>query len=326
MLVIPIHVRMKGLFTSIALVALFCSNTFAGGNPEKKYSRQEYIEMWKDVAISNMKQFHIPASIILAQGILESNCGNSVLATEANNHFGIKCHEWEGNKYFHDDDAKQECFRSYEAASLSYADHAVFLTKRSRYAFLFALDQQDYKSWAYGLKKAGYATNPNYPELLIKIIEESGLHQYDDGVADSPRVDDEVIAEVKPKPAKLKKKQTDEVTIHLDREILVSENKIKYIEARAGDSPAKIAKDLDVGLWQILKYNDIDKTAKLNKGEVIYVQPKRRKGKLERHTLKKGEDLWEVSQMYGVKLTRLYKMNKLEENQKLKEGFILKLR
>jgi len=143
---------------------------------------EEYIEKYKDVAIKKMKEYHIPASITLAQGILESGSGNSRLARKANNHFGIKCHkDWNGKKFYMDDDERHECFRKYHNPAESYRDHSLFLTQKGRYAFLFDYDITDYKSWAYGLKKAGYATNPKYPKLLIGIIERYNLSQYDTG-------------------------------------------------------------------------------------------------------------------------------------------------
>jgi flagellum-specific peptidoglycan hydrolase FlgJ len=147
-----------------------------------KTTTEQYIQQYKDVAIAEMKRSRIPASITLAQGILESGNGNSRLATEANNHFGIKCKkEWTGRTLYEDDDAPQECFRAYPTAEDSYRDHSDFLMKSSRYAFLFDLTPTDYKGWAEGLKKAGYATNPNYPQLLINFIEKHNLQQYDGG-------------------------------------------------------------------------------------------------------------------------------------------------
>jgi flagellum-specific peptidoglycan hydrolase FlgJ len=144
----------------------------------RRYSTEEYIATYKGIAVSNMRRYGIPACIILAQGILESSNGNSDLARYANNHFGIKCtSEWTGKTYFHDDDKKNECFRYYPNAEVSYQDHAAFL-KRPRYASLFNLHKNDYKGWAYGLKKAGYATNPQYPQLLISLIEKYNLEQY----------------------------------------------------------------------------------------------------------------------------------------------------
>ncbi len=320
---------MKTVMTMLSILLGTALGTFAAGNPST-LSRDEYIDNWKHVAIEHMTKFKIPASIILAQGILESGCGNSELATVANNHFGIKCHDWMGDKYYYDDDAKQECFRKYENPIESYADHAEFLTKRPRYKFLFELNPHDYKGWAYGLKKAGYATNPKYPELLIKIIEDSRLYVYDENPAylETPmvRIDKTPAQKSNTQQKASRTISTDEVTIYLDRKIDVSDNRIKFIEAKAGDTPSKIAKDLNMGLWQVLKYNDLDRTSRLSAGDMVYIQPKRRKARLERHTIKSGENLHVVSQLYGIKLSRLYKLNKLEENAKVPEGFVVKLR
>ena len=145
----------------------------------QKNTRQQYIDKFKDVAIKQMLVSKIPASIILAQACLESGDGNSRLAKEGNNHFGIKCHNWTGHTIYQDDDEKGECFRKYDSPEDSFRDHSIFLTTRDRYKFLFSLDDKDYKAWAYGLKKAGYATNPAYPQLLITIIEEYQLYKYD---------------------------------------------------------------------------------------------------------------------------------------------------
>src|SRR5690554_5416321 len=164
------------LFT-IIFCLFISSSTIA--QSAKRISRAEYISMYKDDAIREMHRSGVPASITLAQGILESGDGNSALARKANNHFGIKCHgDWKGKTYYQDDDEKDECFRKYKSVLESFRDHSEFL-KKPRYAFLFELKPTDYKGWAKGLKKAGYATNPRYPQLLIKIIEENNLHQYD---------------------------------------------------------------------------------------------------------------------------------------------------
>ena len=157
---------------TIALTILFFTGSMAVG---QKMSRPEYIEKYKELAVKQMQASGIPASIILAQACLESGDGNSRLATEGKNHFGIKCHTWEGPKIYHDDDANGECFRKYGDAEESFKDHSDFLRFRDRYRFLFELNVNDYKGWAHGLKKAGYATNPNYPQMLIKIIEEYNL-------------------------------------------------------------------------------------------------------------------------------------------------------
>jgi flagellum-specific peptidoglycan hydrolase FlgJ len=158
----------------LSFLLAFALNTLAESDPNKRNTRAQYIAQWKDVAIDQMEKYGIPASITLAQAILESGDGNSELARGANNHFGIKCHGWEGKKVYHDDDRRNECFRKYKNAHESFKDHSLFL-QRSRYQFLFDYNITDYKSWAKGLKKAGYATNPKYPALLIRLIEENRL-------------------------------------------------------------------------------------------------------------------------------------------------------
>ncbi len=167
---------MKAKYLIIALlfksVAAFGGSNLPFANVEKKYTQQEYVSLWKETAIKQMNQYKIPASITLAQGILESGNGNSDLAQEANNHFGIKCSDWKGETFHKDDDQKNECFRKYSEAKQSYEDHSLFLTSKTRYAALFTLENSDYKAWAKGLKDAGYATNPKYPELLIEIINQ----------------------------------------------------------------------------------------------------------------------------------------------------------
>src|SRR6056297_2259144 len=163
----------------LILAFLMLSNlVFSHGDKGERNTRSAYISTWKDEAIKQMREHGIPASITLAQAILESGDGNSELARKANNHFGIKCHGWQGQKTYHDDDKRQECFRKYRNANQSFEDHSDFL-KKSRYAFLFDYEVTDYKSWAKGLKRAGYATNPKYPALLIRIIEENGLAEFD---------------------------------------------------------------------------------------------------------------------------------------------------
>src|SRR5690554_2510023 len=162
----------------LALLFLITFSFSASGNTPK-ISLEKYIETWKDVAISQMHSHGVPASITLAQGILESGFGNSDLAVKANNHFGIKCHDWKGESFLKDDDKRNECFRKYKNAAQSFEDHSHFLTGRSRYAFLFDLDVTNYKGWAKGLKQAGYATNPSYDKRLIDLIERYDLDQYD---------------------------------------------------------------------------------------------------------------------------------------------------
>jgi flagellum-specific peptidoglycan hydrolase FlgJ len=149
----------------------------------KTNNTTQYISVYKDIAISEMKTYGIPASITLAQGILESGSGRGTLAVKANNHFGIKCHDWKGAKIYHDDDRRQECFRKYKNSSGSFRDHSEFLANRKRYANLFKLDKNDYKGWAKGLRHAGYATDKRYPQKLISLIERYELYRFDESIS-----------------------------------------------------------------------------------------------------------------------------------------------
>jgi len=264
----------------------------------------------------------IPASITLAQGMLESDYGNSPLAKYANNHFGIKCHRgWEGPSFIQDDDEANECFRKYFSAFDSYRDHSEFLMTRDRYASLFEFKATDYKAWARGLKKAGYATNPKYADLLIKIIEENELHQYD-RVRKLP--DSEPVAEMRSG----KEEAREEPVPHVMSvsAIDVSENNIKFVLAKKGDSPLSVSERYGLSRWQIVKYNDLNKDAKLLEGEVVYIQPKRNNAQQEFHTVQNGETMRDVSQRYGVKMNRLLKMNDLDDASAPKVGDKLKLR
>lgn len=274
------------------------SVSYAQGQPaERRTSRNEYITKYKDDAIREMHQSGVPASITLAQGILESGDGNSPLAMYANNHFGIKCHAgWTGESMRIDDDKKNECFRKYETAYESFRDHSQFLATRSRYEFLFKLKITDYKGWAKGLKKAGYATNPKYANLLIMLIEQNDLSQYDNFGKVPPR-----------KPSKNKtskvlagKKQVRTVKLH---------NNVKYVVVKEGDSFYRIAHDFEMDLRQLYKYNDLNKGDVLKTGEVIYIQPKRNKAAEEYHVVREGDTMRSISQNYGIKLKKLYKKN-----------------
>ena len=249
-----------------------------------------------------MHKYDIPASITMAQGILESSNGNSKLAVKGNNHFGIKCHNWEGKKIFVDDDKKNECFRRYDNALASFEDHSLILKKYNRYAFLFDYKITDYKSWAKGLKTAGYATNKKYAELLIKLIEENQLYELD------------------------KVKETQSMVTESSRSVYLHPNRIKYIISKDGETLLEIAKEFDMRLWQLYKYNDIEKDYELTKGEKIFIQPKKNKGKVEIHITKEGESMRTVSQLYGVKLKKLQKRNKHLSSYKIKSGYEIKLR
>jgi hypothetical protein len=286
---------------------------------EKRISNDEYVEMWRQVAVEQMIDFKIPASITLAQGILESGSGNSMLAQKGNNHFGIKCHGWQGDKMFLDDDQKDECFRVYDNAELSYVDHSEFLVGKSRYASLFENDITDYKAWAKGLKDAGYATNPKYPNLLIEIIERLNLSELDRlGL---------------PIASKLKSKSTSVNTSNKSTTHLVQnhENKVKYIVAERGDTFYKISKEYSVGLWQLYRYNDFGNNKDvLEEGDIVYLQPKRKRAK-EKGALfvvKSKITLREISQQEAIKVESLLKMNVtiISPEVELEPGFVVRLR
>jgi hypothetical protein len=294
---------------------------------EYKMSRVEYIEKFKEDAIKEMLLYGIPASITIAQAILESSDGNSPLAKYANNHFGIKCHKgWEGPTFIQDDDTKNECFRKYFNVNESYRDHSVFLRTRRWYEPLFELKLTDYKGWAHGLKKAGYATNPRYAELLIKIIEENQLYELD-RVTEMPvmalKAEPETKAEIKVRtphsPVVIPEIEEKAISISL-------KNNIKYIIARQSDNPLKIAKDMDMAPWQIYKYNDLEKGERIKPGDVIYLQPKRNKGKELFHIVKKGESLHSVSQVHGIKLKKIYQYNGYQPGHQVKAGDKIELR
>jgi LysM repeat protein len=275
-----------------------------------KISRQEYIERYKAEAIRSMEKHGIPASITLAQGILESGDGNSALAKFANNHFGIKCHkDWKGETFIQDDDEKNECFRKYNSPEESFYDHSVFL-KRPRYASLFELSITDYKGWAHGLKQAGYATNPKYPELLIKIIEDNKLFEYDNNSAVTAKNKEEF--KITP--------TSNAITEPSGREIKLLNN-IKHIIAQVGDTPEKIAGELNMRAWQIYKYNELSKGEKVNPGDIVFLQPKRNKNKGKEHIAGENETVQTISQLYGVKKNKIYQYNNLSgESTRVEKG------
>lgn len=279
---------------------------------EPKMTPEKYIENFKDEAIKEMLMYNIPASITLAQGMLESGNGNSDLAVYANNHFGIKCHkEWNGPTFIKDDDEKDECFRKYTSVLDSYTDHSQFLKTRSRYASLFELKYNDYKGWAEGLKAAGYATDPKYTKRLVELIENYRLYDFDklEGI---PSISAKIDRPTEPQMV-------------ASREILRF-HLIKYVVVKPGDSFYKIAHDTDKDLWQLYKFNDLEPDAKLIAGQKLYLQPKRNRAKEPLHTVKKGETMKSISQLHGIKLKQLYKKNHLKPGEEPKAGDVLYLR
>lgn len=304
------------MFIMLQLVAAAQSSTIKP--PTDKLTRSEYIELYAPVAVKEMLISGVPASITLAQGILESGDGNSTLAREARNHFGIKCHGmWEGKKYHMDDDAKGECFRVYETVFDSYRDHSEFLSSRDRYAELFKLKRTDFKGWAHGLKAAGYATNPKYPALLIKIIEENELHKYDKmttppkGGTKGDKGEKSGTDRQRPNSS-----GANEAVVSVYQKQMYLRNDIRYVIVEEGDTYENLERMLEVRKWQILKYNDKPSGSDLEPGELIYLQPKRSKNpKHSYHFVAEGETMRWISQEYGIKLKNLYKYNELNSGE-----------
>ncbi len=293
---------------------------------DKEASPQvKYIDKYSQLAIDEMYRSGVPASITLAQGLLESRYGQSELAVKGNNHFGIKCHNWNGGRMFYDDDEKGECFRAYKTPDESFRDHSDFLRYRDRYKFLFDLETTDYKGWAHGLKKAGYATDPAYPSKLISLIEDYELHKYDTGASvgklpESPTA----IEQAKP----LDKRIRGDFQFSLSRE-LSSLNGVPFVISSEGDTYASIADSYDLFPMEILRFNDLKNTKTLYPGTVVYIQAKKKKAAkgLDKYIVE-GDDetLWGISQRFAVKLNKLCKMNGIAPDKKLADGEVIKLR
>lgn len=273
---------------------------------------QEYFDRYKDLAIEQMQKHHIPASITLAQGVLESGAGYSELARKGNNHFGIKCHGWAGRTTYHDDDERNECFRAYDNVYDSYEDHSLFLVNGRRYSSLFRLDQKDYKGWAYGLKSCGYATNPRYAYQLIDIIQLYKLYQYDHAK----------------KYNRYGEYQTHQATALIHT--IHSFNKNYYVIAKQGDTFEKISTEVGVPVKKLASYNEIYRGTMLQEGDYVWLQKKRRNAPKEyknrTHYVRPGESMYTISQKYGIRLKYLYKMNQLPSNYELQVGDRLRLR
>ncbi len=289
---------------------------------------QEYIETYRTIAMQEMRRYGVPASIKLAQGILESGFGNSELALKANNHFGIKCHGWHGRGYLYDDDALNECFRKYANPVESFLDHTQFLRSRPRYAFLFDLSPTDYSAWAHGLRTAGYATNPNYPAKLIRVIEEYNLAEYDrwamDMTADLPPSVLSIEGYAMVNSDSLRSYDFTPVTI--GPRVESTNNRIRYVVARRGDSPESLARELDMRPWQIIRYNELEDGQQILAGQFIYLQPKRRRGAFDYHDVRTGETMYIISQQYGIRLDQLYRRNAMEQGEQPVPGQRLLLR
>lgn len=278
------------LIEKILLTVALLSATLVLPAQKRNKQYEDYIHKYKELAVEQMDRYHIPASITMAQGLLESGAGRSKLTRASNNHFGIKCGaNWRGRKTYHDDDARGECFRVYKNARESYEDHSRFLSTRGRYSFLFKLKPTDYKGWAYGLKKAGYATNPRYAVQLINIIELYDLDELD--------------------TKKGRRKYDNPVDfIHT----VYKSNELIYIIARRGDTFESLSNEFEISKRKLRKYNDLYKDYQFKDGDIVYLEKKHSKACKPYiiHKVEPGESMYSISQRYGIQLKNLYKLNK----------------
>src|SRR5258708_176103 len=309
---------MKGKFVIVCLLVL----AGKGLQAQVQYSADviSYINTYKALSMAEMQRSGIPASIILAQGIHETEAGNSELVKKSNNHFGIKCKdEWKGATVYHDDDSRGECFRSYPTAADSYRDHSEFLRGSTRYAFLFKLDPTDYEGWAYGLRKAGYATNIRYSQILIKLIKDYNLEQYTLIAMGKLSLSDEVVlggggAAVGSVAGRGGHKQDTNVNeqpeiSYPSGEFLI--NKTRVVYAKAGVSLLSVADQYELPLSRLLEFNDMKEEDVLDKDQLLFLQRKRKTGVTEFHIVREGESLYDIGQAEGVRYQDLLEMNQL---------------
>lgn len=310
----------KTAFISLLVVFSFAAKA-------QKITPQQYIEIYKDLAIAEMIRTGIPASVTLAQGLLETESGNSELVKMSNNHFGIKCKKsWTGESVSHTDDAPNECFRKYSKAEDSYKDHSDYLKSSPRYASLFTLDPSDYKGWAYGLKRAGYATNPRYPQILITNIEKYNLQQYDNPVITpeaSPNLALETAETIKPQAVA---EAEQELSVKENNAEKKSANGLKCVFANKGTSLLAVATKADVPLLKLLEYNDLAEDGLLKNDQWLYLEKKLKQGKTETYTTTGNESLYEISQSTGVQLQSLSEYNKMSPSAIVQKGTVIKLR
>lgn len=296
----------------IFLSSLLC---FFEGNAQS-LSAQQYIDEYKDLAIREMKRMGVPAAITLAQGLLETQNGNSDLVKSSNNHFGIKCKStWNAETVNHDDDAMGECFRKYKSAEDSYRDHSNFLRGNGRYDFLFNLNPADYKAWAYGLRKAGYATNPRYPDILIKNIEDNNLEQYTmDAIADVPHFD---ASKYQDDPVNNAIASSDS---DIDKQMNLTINGLKALYVPKGTSLLAIATENNINLSKLLSINELDRDGILDKGQYIFLEKKQNECKKGFCIVETGETLYDIAQKNGVLLQSLYTFNQLKPDDYIVAG------
>jgi hypothetical protein len=283
------------------------------GAQKKNQNYVDYIEKYREMAVYHEKLYKIPACITLAQGLLESGAGKSLFVRKSNNHFGIKCHnDWKGEKVYYDDDKRNECFRKYKRTEDSFDDHSRFLAERPRYASLFKLNIRDYKAWAKGLSQCGYATDPGYANKLIKIIEDYELYRYSS--------------------QKSRHKSDSKANLRLglpsrQREVYRTYGLI-YVIAGSNDDFASIAADMGFKVKDLVKYNEVPEDFPLYKGDIVYLEKKKKKADKPycEHVVQVGESMHGISQRYGIRLQKLYKMNGKDGEYVPIEGDVLRLR
>jgi LysM repeat protein len=292
---------------------------------------EQYIAQYKPIAIEEMQRTGIPASITLAQGIIESSAGASPLATEANNHFGIKCHEdWSGDTYKYDDDRKNECFRKYNSAAESFKDHSEFLKNKQRYAVLFTYDPMDYHAWAKGLKSCGYATNPQYANVLIRCVEDYDLHQWDLSENDRTQWFAQINHTVSDTEQEESRDGDRSLQSSLEKEkpedrIMVF-NDIKSVTLRKDETLNDLGTSYEIGLKRLMRYNDITSAEELHEGDRVYLQPKRKNGDEKFHSVQEGETMFDISRDHGIQLKELYIKNNMQPGTEPAIGEVLSLR
>ena len=304
----------------------------------ERQTREEYVERYKAIAIAHMERYGIPASITMAQGILESDSGNSRLSLSSNNHFGIKCKKhWTGDRVYHDDDAKGECFRAYPSVEASYQDHADFLDQSPRYDSLFAYNSDDYRSWARGLKACGYATAPDYAQRLVKIIESMKLYLLDKenggkiySAAKNATANTEAWFEnnlatsdeqINPNAFR--------VTVNSHKGYGVYRtNQTFYVVAKEGDTFESVGEVFEISPSMLRKLNDATKSSVLAKGDIVYIERKKTQwlGNVMQHKVVRDENLYSLSQSYGIRLKSLKKLNHLRANEDVAKGDIIRLK
>lgn len=327
-------------FSRKTIIALFFAlSAVAISNGQTRQTREEYIDKYKAIAVAHMERYGIPASITMAQGILESDSGNSMLSRSSNNHFGIKCKKtWKGDRVYHDDDAKGECFRSYPSVEASYQDHAEFLDSSPRYDSLFAYPATDYRSWARGLKAAGYATAPDYAQRLVKIIEDYRLYllDQDDGArrytsykTSGSETESWFENHATAASDELVDPNAFRVTInsHCGYNVYRN-NRTHYIIAKEGDTFRSLGTTFRISERNLRKFNDAAKTALLAKGDIVYIERKKSRweGNALLHVVRHDETLHSLAQSYGIRERSLAKINSLRKGRDVCNGQTIRLR